>query len=315
MIRRLILPVMTLTAISCTAPGPNATIRSSSTGQNEAMRCETKVVLLGTGTPNADPERSGPATAIVVNGQAYLVDCGPGVVRRAAAAQQAGIEALAPERLTHVFITHLHSDHTLGYPDLIFTPWVLERSEPLEAFGPPGLAAMTEHLLAAYKEDLHIRLDGLEPANRTGHHVNVHEIAPGLIYEDDNVRVVAFPVRHGSWPYAFGYRFETLDRLVVVSGDTAPCPSLIAHARGCDVLVHEVYSQAGFQRRPPVWQRYHASFHTSTVELAEIARQARPKLLVLTHLLLWGASPEDLVEEVRGEYDGEVRCGEDLGVY
>jgi ribonuclease BN (tRNA processing enzyme) len=272
-------------------------------------------VLLGTGTPNADPERSGPALAIVVNGQAYLVDCGPGIVRRAAAAHRAGVDALAVEKLTHVFITHLHSDHTLGYPNLIFTPWVLERETPLEAYGPPGLAEMTKHILKAYEQDLRVRIEGLERANTTGYKVNVHEIGPGLIYQDQNVRVTAFPVRHGSWRHAYGLRFDTADRSIVVSGDTAPCASLVEQAKGCDVLVHEVYSEAGYKQRPPKWQRYHAGSHTSTTELARIAQQVQPKLLILTHQLFWGSTPEQLVAEITRSYDGEVRCGSDLDVY
>ena len=299
----------------CVADSGEPTTRPAGEQRKDVKAAQTRVVLLGTGTPNADPDRSGPALAVVVGERAYLVDCGPGVVRRAAAAQRAGVDALAVENLTCVFITHLHSDHTLGYPDLIFTPWVLDRSVPLEAYGPPGLANMTEHILEAYKEDIRIRIDGIEPANTEGYLVNVHEIQPGLVYQDDLVRVTAFPVRHGSWAHAYGYRFETADRTVVVSGDTAPCDSLIKHARGCDVLVHEVYSQVQFADRSPEWQRYHRSFHTSTVELADIARQVRPKLLVMTHVLAWGSTPDELVAEVKAGYDGEVRCGSDLDVY
>ena len=103
---------------------------------------KTHVVLLGTGNPAPDPDRSGPATAIVVNGTAYLIDLGPGVVRRASAAfLEEGIQALEPTKLRVVFITHLHSDHTVGYPDLIFTPWTIGRRVPLEVYGPKGLQA------------------------------------------------------------------------------------------------------------------------------------------------------------------------------
>jgi len=126
----------------------------------------TQVVVLGTGNPNADPDRSGPALAVVVNGRAYLVDCGPGVVRRAAAAARNGMAALAATELRIVFITHLHSDHTLGYPDLIFSPWVLGRSEPLEAYGPHGLKSMTDHVEQAWKEDVRVRREGLERMER-----------------------------------------------------------------------------------------------------------------------------------------------------
>ena len=280
-----------------------------------AAQSSTQVVLLGTGTPNADPERWGPGVAVVVNGKPYLVDAGPGVVRRAAAAQRKGIQALAAPNLGIVFITHLHSDHTLGLPDLMLSPWVLDRATPLEVYGPQGVRAMTDHLLEAYREDISVRLYGLEPGNAEGYKVNAHEVAEGVIYQDANVRVRAFAVRHGSWPYAYGYRFETRDRTVVVSGDAAPSESIVEHCQGCDVLVHEVYSAVGFRQRPPEWQRYHASFHTSTVELAELAGRARPKLLVLYHQLFMGVTEEQLLAEIRALYSGEVASGKDLDVF
>jgi ribonuclease BN (tRNA processing enzyme) len=275
----------------------------------------SKVVLLGTGTPYPDPDRSGAAVAVVVNRQAYLVDAGAGVVRRAAAARRNGVDALVPRTLGHLFVTHLHSDHTLGYPDLIITPWILGRKAPLQAYGPPGLAKMTEHILEAYQEDIQIRIHGLESGNTTGHRVDVHEIGAGLVYQDENVRVTAFPVQHGSWPHAFGFRFDAADRSIVISGDTSPSAALIEHAKGCDVLVHQVYSEVGFERLRPKLKRYYRAFHTSTAELAEISRQVQPKLLVLTHQLPLGRTPEELVAEIRQTYHGEVRSGHDLDVY
>ena len=250
--------------------------RDASPQADKAVQKKTQIVLLGTGTPNADPERSGPSVAIVVNDTPYIIDFGPGVVRRAAAAFQKGVEGLAVKRLKTAFVTHLHSDHTVGYADLIFTPWTLERKEPLEVYGPRGLKAMTAHLLAAYKDDILIRTKGLEPSNHTGYKVIAHEIKPGVIYKDANVTVKAFLVNHGSWPQAFGYRFETPDRTIVISGDTAPSASVIENCNGCDVLIHEVYSAVRFASRPPEWQKYHSKFHTSTRELAEIATKAKP---------------------------------------
>lgn len=281
----------------------------------KAVRSDTLVVMLGTGTPNAEPDRSGPSVAVVVGDSAYLVDCGPGVVRRAAAAAQKGVRALAVRKLNRLFITHLHSDHTLGFPDLILTPWVLERSEPLEVYGPRGVASMTASLLEAYKEDIAVRLDGSQPANRTGYRVDVHEIEPGIVYRDSNVTVTAFPVSHGSWPLAYGYRFQTSDRTIVISGDTAPSAGVIAHCSGCDVLIHEVYSQKGFLQRPKEWQRYHAAAHTSSRELAEIANKTKPGLLVLYHQLHWGVTDEELVAEVSRTYSGRVVSARDLDIY
>lgn len=275
----------------------------------------TQVVLLGTGTPNADPDRSGPAVAIVVNDVPYLVDFGPGVVRRAEAARRKGISGLAVPNLRRAFLTHLHSDHTAGYPDLVLTPWVLGRKEPLEVYGPPGLKEMTDHIVMAYKEDIMVRLDGSEPANQTGFQVDTHEIQPGDCYKDENVAVTAFPVRHGSWTYAFGYRFKTPDRSVVISGDTTPTATVVDACQGCDILIHEVYSQAGWAKREPAWQKYHAEFHTSSRELAELAAKARPGLLVLYHQLLWTSTEEELLNEVRKGYKGKVVSGRDLDVY
>jgi len=274
----------------------------------------TQLVLLGTGTPNADPARSGPSVAIVVDGSPYLVDFGPGVVRRAAAACQAGVEGLAVERLNRAFLTHLHSDHTAGYPDLILTPWVLERDEPLHVYGPPGLGEMTHHVLAAYRRDIRERIEGLEPANDRGCRAIAHEVEPGLVYRDKNVTVDAFPVRHGSWT-AFGYRFQTSDRTIVVSGDTAPTDAIVEQGQGCDILLHEVYAAGRFEGLPPAWQRYHAQVHTSARELACLAAKAQPGLLVLYHQLFWGASDRELLDEIAAQYSGPVVSGQDLDVY
>jgi len=284
-------------------------------GSSSPAQSKTQVALLGTGTPNADPDRSGPSVAIVVNDTPYVIDCGPGVVRRAAAAQRVGVKGLSVEKLRRLFITHLHSDHTAGLPDFIFTPAVLERDAPLEIYGPPGIKKMTDHILKAYAEDINIRLRGLEPSKPRGYVVNVREVKMGVIYRDENVTVKAFPVKHGSWKRALGFRFETPDRTIVVSGDCAPSDSVIEACNGCDVLIHEVYSTTGFARRPPEWQRYHSNFHTSSKELAVIAAKAQPKLLILYHQLLWGATPEQLLAEIKEGYSGRVVSGHDLEIY
>ena len=285
------------------------------TRTQEQPQAKTQIVLLGTGTPNAEPERSGPSVAIVVKDTPYLVDFGPGVVRRAAAAAQSGVQELRISNLKRAFVTHLHSDHTAGYPDLILTPWVEGRNEPLDVYGPPGIMHMTEHILAAYEEDIAIRIYGLEHANRDGYKVNVYEIEPGVIYADKNVTVKAFAVNHGSWEYAYGYRFETPDRIIVISGDTTPSNNLVKNAQGCDVLIHEVYSEAGFKKRSEEWQRYHADSHTSTYQLAEIANRIKPKLLILYHQLMWGSTPEEMLAEIAEYYKGKVVFGNDLEVW
>lgn len=277
----------------------------------------TRIVLLGTGGSNASPEHSGPATAIIVNEQPYLVDFGPGVVRRAAAARRKGVGALDPVNLTRAFVTHLHSDHTVGYPDLILTPWVDGRKAPLEVYGPPGIKRMTERVLAAWAEDIEIRSGPLERTLHSpdGNRVNAHEISAGMIYRDPNVTVTAFNVKHGEWgSRAFGYRFQSADRKIVLSGDTSPSGSVVEQCNGCDVLIHEVYTEAGYARASPEQQRLLREYHTSSRQLGELATRARPGLLILYHQLS-ESNEEDLIREMRAFYRGRFVSGHDLDVF
>ncbi len=278
----------------------------------------TRVVMLGTGTPFADPERSGPSVAIIVRDTPYLVDFGPGVVRRAAAMTPTyggSIEALTPRNLKIAFLTHLHSDHTAGFPDLILTPWTLDRDEPLEVYGPEGLGEMTRHIQKAYREDIRYRVYGSEPANNLGWRVHVHEIGEGEVYRDEQVAVEAFRVRHGTWPNAFGYRFTTPDRVIVISGDTSLDENVEKHSTDADILIHEVYSDAGLGKRTDFWKQYHSRNHTSAHELGAMAARVRPKLLVLTHALFFGSSEEKLISEVKEKYTGDVVLARDLDVF
>jgi ribonuclease BN (tRNA processing enzyme) len=275
----------------------------------------TRIVLLGTGTPVPNPVRSGPSIAVVVGDRSYIVDFGPGVVRRAAEAHLNGVWQLEVSRLTLAFVTHLHSDHTAGYSDIILTPAVVGRREPLHVYGPPGLNKMTSNILAAYEEDFAVRANGsVQMANR-GDRVVPHEITAGTIYRDDNVVVSAFRVQHGSWNHAYGYRFDTEDRSIVISGDTRPTVTTIEACNGCDVLIHEVYCRRGFLAGTKKWQHYHSTHHTSTLELAQLANEARPSLLILYHVLFFGCSDDELVNEMKSQYKGRFVLGNDLEIH
>ena len=272
------------------------------------------VVLLGTGMPRPNPRAAGPATAVVIGRRVLLFDAGPGVMRQLA---EAGLPINGVEAL---FLTHLHTDHTLGYPDLIFTSWVMGRRAPLAAFGPHGLQAMTDHLTAAWAEDIAVRTNGLEREPAGGWRVRVREIAAGPVYDSAGVRVTAFPVEHGDWREAFGFRVDAAGRSIVISGDARPSPALVEAARGVDVLVHEVYPESRLAPEPRPggegWPRYMRAFHTSDVELGRIAAEARPGLLVLTHLVRMGGTDDELLAGVRrGGYGGTTVVGRDLGRY
>jgi ribonuclease BN (tRNA processing enzyme) len=283
----------------------------------------TQIVMLGTGTPRPDPERSGPATVIIADGRPYLVDFGPGVIRRAVAAYQKGVTALGPGavNVTTAFLTHLHADHTAGYPDLILTPWIMGRTCPLGVYGPKGLVMMTRHVLAGWQVDIENRMNGIDRLPAAGCEVRAHEFEAGRIYEDDTVYVRAFRVRHGTIENAFGFRFETQDKVIVISGDTAPTEAMVEHAKGCDVLIHEAYSEQTFSQVSPRWQEYRRNYHTSAQELASLAGRINPGLLILYHRVNVGApvtapNPEEAVlNEIRSAYRGDVVVGHDLDVY
>ena len=280
-----------------------------------AQNSDTKLVLLGTGTPFADPTKSGPSLAIVVNNTSYIVDCGPGLVRRAAEASKLGFPSLEASQLKIVFITHLHSDHTIGLADIILTPAVLDRNAPISIYGPVGSKKMTDDLMSAYKEDIAIRINGLEKGDAIAYQVYTNEIKEGQIYKDSNLTVTAFNVKHGQWDNAFGFVFQTKDKKIVISGDCTYSENLIKYAKDCDILVHEVYSDAGLKKRTQRWQDYHSTFHTSTYQLADIANQVKPKLLILNHQLTFGTSLQSLLDELKSKYAGPVVNGADLDVF
>ncbi len=296
-------------------PTPSPLAKSRAVARRKAARRDragTTLVMLGTGMPRPDPECFGPATAVVVDGRVFLFDAGAGVMRRMAAA---GLSIRGPEA---VFITHLHSDHTLGYPDLILTTWVMGRRTRLQAYGPVGLKKMTRHILAAWKEDIQVRISGLEQQTTTGYKVAVHEFDAGVVYNKDGVRVTAIPVEHGCWKQAYGFRIDTPDRSIVISGDTRPTQAIMEASRGVDVLVHEVYPGSKPEPRSggETWPSYMHEFHTSDWELGVVAALAQPKLLVLHHIVRRDENDDELLTGIRaGGFDGEVVVAKDLDRY
>ena len=275
----------------------------------------TKLIVLGSGTPNPDPNRAGSAYAVVVNETPYLIDFGPGVIRRAASLSPpwgGKIEAMTVKNFEHAFLTHIHSDHSAGLADLLLTPWIMGRDKKLNLYGPKGLEQMASSTLEAFEDDINYRIYGTQPSNKIGYKFNFYLLSEGLIYEDENVSVEAFTVPHGSFDDAYGFRFTTEDKVIVFSGDTGPSKTLEKFAAGADILVHEVYSNAGFLKKTKDWQVYHQGHHTSTFEVGEIASRAKPKLLLLSHILFWGSTTDEILKETQSTYNGEIKIAEDL---
>lgn len=273
----------------------------------------TQLVVLGSGTPNAEADRVSSGLAIAVDDRPYLVDCGHGVVQRVVEARAAGLINWSTVDLTRLFLTHLHADHTVGLPDLLFTPWIHGREEKVAAFGPRGLEDMLDQIQEAYGVSTREHLTA-HPASSGGFMAEFNSAQAGLVYRDDRLRVHALPADHGDLE-AYSYKFLTPDKTIVVSGDTKPVSGFADWARAADILVHEVYSSAQFSGRPPAWQAYHSRAHTSTEELADLANQIRPRLLLLYHQLFWRTTAADLVGEITASYDGAVLSANDLDVY
>ena len=269
------------------------------------------IVILGDGTPLLSADRSGTSIGIVVRGTLYIFDAGPGVLRRILETEERlelGIERVGP-----VFLTHLHSDHTLGLPELLYYPG----SRALRVFGPPGTQVMLDRIKSAWSEDRQIRSTSGMPSDQalaaTVNAATAQEITAGVVFTDPNITVTAFEVSHGTWPHAFGYRIASPDRVIVISGDTHPSDAVVKACDGCDVLLHAVYD--GENNLSGADLAYFTRFHTNTKELAAIATRARPGLLILYHQLFMGKSRADLVRQIVATFHGPVISARDLDVF
>jgi ribonuclease Z len=212
-----------------------------------------------------------------------------------------------------VFVTHLHSDHTAGLPDLFITSWQFGRkTTPLPLYGPAGIEKLATGMLQFFEEDIHLRRDVIEKHPAAGATITAHRVTEGVVYDDGEVKVTAFAVDHKPVEPAFGYRFDTHGKTIVISGDTRPNSNLIRFARGADVLVQEAYLPEHFDRRDnPAVAAILKHYHTSAEEAGQIATEAKVKMLVLTHLV---PGDQDATFRTRASktYKGPIVVGKDL---
>ena len=281
-----------------------------------AQQSKTRLILLGTGGgPRPKKNASSTAQVIVVNGVAYVVDCGDGVAR------QLVLAGVPPPSVRHIFLTHHHSDHNADYGNLLLLSWAAGLTSRVDTWGPPPIAQMTKLFLEMNAFDINLRIadEGRVPLAPL---IQPHEISTGgLVMQDDNVKVTSALVDHPPIEKAFAYRFDTADRSIVISGDTAMSRNLIALARGADVLVHEVLWLPGVDRlvaRVPnasTLKEHIIASHTSAEDCGRVAAMAGVKTLVLSHLV----PPDDpaitdqmWMSAARKHFKGTIVLGKDL---
>jgi ribonuclease Z len=268
-----------------------------------------RVTLLGTGAPPPSLERFGPSTLVEVGAQKFIFDAGRGAMQRL---HQLGIPF---SEITGMFLTHHHSDHVVGFPDLWLTGWIGrpwgKRRTPLPVWGPQGTEQMMEHLPKAFHVDIRVRSKSY-PAE--GVKLVAHEIKEGIVFDRDGIKVSAFEVDHGGEDLpAFGYRIDYLNHSAVLSGDTTFNENLIRHSQGTDLLVHEVTAAAGSAAENAQQLKRIGANHTTPEQAGEVFARAKPKLAVYNHLLLFGsATPDDLIPATRRKYTGPLMVGVDL---
>jgi ribonuclease BN (tRNA processing enzyme) len=281
-----------------------------------ALAERTRLILLGTaGGPRPKRRASAPAQVIVHRGAAYLVDCGNGVGR------QMTLAGVPPESLRHVFLTHHHSDHNADYGTVFLLAWGAGLKTAVDAWGPPPLRRMTELFLELNATDIRTRIadEGRVPLAPL---MRPHEITrPGVVLSEDGMKVTAALVHHPPLTPAFAYRFDTADRSIVISGDTARSDALIELARGADVLVHETLYLPAVDRlvgsipNASSLKKHIVESHTSAEDCGRVAQAAGVKTLVLSHFV--PTDDEAITEEMwaaaaRAHFHGRVIVGKDL---
>jgi ribonuclease Z len=268
-----------------------------------------KVVLLGTGAgPPVNLQQYGASILVEAGGERFLFDCGRGATLRLA---EAGVPIGS---ITRVFLTHLHSDHVLQLPDLLLTGWAVgRRAVPLTVWGPAGTRAMMDHLQQAFLFDIHTRRDVDERFPATGITVVSHDITgDGVVFTQGGVAVTAFLVDHGAVRPAFGYRVDYRGRSVALSGDTRVSENLVGHARGVDVLIHEVIDPEMLRTRadrpsPAVIDAIIAH-HTTPEQAGTVFRRVAPRLAVYSH----APNTPQVLAQTRTTYSGPLQGPEDL---
>ena len=266
-----------------------------------------KVTILGSGTPRISFERFSQSILIEHKQDKYLFDAGRGALIRL---YQSNI---LPNEIKNIFITHLHSDHILGFSDILMTGWVYHRDSPLQIYGPEGMKNFVKNTLKAYEDDINVRIQDPENLDILGLQSNVVTIYDGFNYQNNGLTIEAFSVKHEPFTHAFGFKIYNSKYCVVISGDTTYSETVIEKAKGCDLLIHEIAHASEHTLKKYSKAKGVISYHTNAVEVSDIINKTYPRLTVLNHVLsLDGSSDEEILNLIKQKTNHDVLIAKDL---
>ena len=266
-----------------------------------------KVTILGSGTPRVNIDRFSQSILIEHKNDKFLFDAGRGALLRLNQSR------ILPNEIENIFFTHLHSDHILGFSDILMTGWVYHRKKPLNIFGPPGTINFVDSTIKSFEEDIKVRSLPPEKLNVENLKPNIEIIFDGYTYKKNGLTIETFAVKHEPFTYAFGFKIFNSKYCMVISGDTTYSEQVIEKSKNCDLLIHEIAhaSEHTLNKYPKV--KGVISYHSDASQVSEIINTVKPRLTILNHVLsLDGSSDEEILYEIKKNTKHKVLIAKDL---
>ena len=266
-----------------------------------------KVTILGSGTPRVNIDRFSQSILIEHKNDKFLFDAGRGALLRLNQSR------ILPNEIENIFFTHLHSDHILGFSDILMTGWVYHRKKPLNIFGPPGTINFVDSTIKSFEEDIKVRSLPPESLNVENLKSNIEIIYDGFTYKKNGLTIETFAVKHEPFTYAFGFKIFNSKYCMVISGDTTYSEQVIEKTKNCDLLIHEIAhaSEHTLEKYPKV--KGVISYHTDASQVSKIINTVKPRLTILNHVLsLDGSSDEQILNEIKKNTQHKVLVAKDL---
>ena len=266
-----------------------------------------KVTILGSGTPRVNIDRFSQSILVEHKNDKFLFDAGRGALLRLNQSR------ILPNEINNIFFTHLHSDHILGFSDILMTGWVYHRQKPLNVFGPPGTTNFIDSTIKSFEEDIKVRSLPPEKLDVNNLKSNIEIIFDGYTYKKNGLTVETFAVKHEPFTYAFGFKIFNDKYCMVISGDTTYSEQVIEKAKNCDLLIHEIAhaSENTLEKYPKA--KGVISYHSDASQVSKIINMVKPRLTILNHVLsLDGSSDDEILSDIKKNTNHKVLIAKDL---